>query len=295
MNIDFFEDLVTNISNEVTKQKEYIKTKSGMSNVSYIFERDNIKYIIRIPGKGTNEIINRANEYNTYIKIKDIGVCDKIEYFSSESGIKISRYIEKVRNCDPKNIEDVKLCIKKLKEFHDCRILVDYEFDLYERIAFYENKVQKQSLFRIYDNYQETKNKINRLKGFIDSFEIEKILCHIDPVCDNFLISSNNRDVYLIDWEYAAMQDKHLDIAMFCIYSNYTKKEIDNVIDMYFNGMCEESIRYKIYAYIAIGGFLWSIWSAYKIENGLELSEYAKTQYKYAVDYSKMVEDYLGV
>ena len=38
----------------------------------------------------------------------------------------------------------------------------------------------------------------------------------------------------LVDWEYAGMQDPHVDIAMFAIYSLYNKEQIDELIGMYF-------------------------------------------------------------
>ena len=42
-----------------------------------------------------------------------------------------------------------------------------------------------------------------------------------------FLFDPNAKgelSIQLTDWEYAGMQDKHADIAMFCIYSMYGKK-----------------------------------------------------------------------
>ena len=40
-------------------------------------------------------------------------------------------------------------------------------------------------------------------------------LTHIDAVPDNFLFTGD--EIRLIDWEYAGMQDVHVDIAMFAI------------------------------------------------------------------------------
>ena len=44
-----------------------------MTNKSFIFEVDGIKYIIRIPGECTNELINRSNEYEVYNVINTTG------------------------------------------------------------------------------------------------------------------------------------------------------------------------------------------------------------------------------
>ena len=89
----------------------------------------------------------------------------------------------------------------------------------------------------------------------------------------------------LTDWEYAGMQDPHVDIAMFCIYSLYDRKQVDHLIDIYFDHNCSEEVRTKIYCYIAICGLLWSNWCEYKAHLGVEFGEYSLRQYRYAKDY----------
>lgn len=54
------------------------------------------------------------------------------------------------------------------------------------------------------------------------------------------------------------MQDPHIDVAMFCMYSLYDKKQIDDLIDIYFENNCKTEDRIKIYAYISACGLLWS-------------------------------------
>ena len=90
-------------------------------------------------------------------------------------------------------------------------------------------------------------------------------LCHIDANCDNFLFYRENNEerIKLIDWEYAGMQDPHVDIAMFAIYSLYNKEQIDELIGMYFTEGCNKETRFKIYCYIAASGLLWSNWCEY--------------------------------
>ena len=84
------------------------------------------------------------------------------------------------------------------------------------------------------------------------------------------------------------MQDPHVDIAMFCIYSLYNRNEIDRLIDIYFLNECPLNIRIKIYCYIAICGLLWSNWCEYKKMMGIEFGEYSLMQYRYAKEYYKI-------
>lgn len=260
--------------------------KKGMTNRSFMFSCHDKKYIMRIPGEGTNKMINRKEEASVYSAIKDKNICDDIIYINPENGYKITRFLENSRVCDSNAISDLKDCMKVLRDFHSLRLTVNHSFDLFEKIEFYE------SLWKgtpsVYRDYKKTKDNIYKLKSFIDSFKVDFCLTHIDAVPDNFLI--NEEGIRLIDWEYAAMQDPDVDIAMFCIYALYDREQIDQLIDIYFENKCSHEVRMKIYAYIAICGLLWSNWCEYKQQLGIEFGEYSMKQYRYAKDYFKIVE-----
>ena len=131
------------------------------------------------------------------------------------------------------------------------------------------------------------------MKAYIDAQQKDYCLTHIDAVPDNFLFTKEE-GVRLIDWEYAGMQDPHVDIAMFCIYALYDRKQVDQLIDIYFEGKCDGAARIKIYCYIAACGLLWSNWCEYKRKLGVEFGEYSLRQYRYAKDYYKIVMEELA-
>lgn len=133
---------------------------------------------------------------------------------------------------------------------------------------------------------------VKKLKWFVEQNIDRWTLCHIDANLDNFLYDQNKK-LYLIDWEYAAMQDPDLDIAMMAIYSLFDKKKIDSLINMYYKDGCSINRRYKIYAYVAIGGLLWSNWCEYKEQLNLNFGEYSIAQYRYAKTYSQLVLNFL--
>lgn len=261
--------------------------KKGMTNRSFLFNVDEKKYIMRIPGEGTDELINRRQEAAVYEKIQNRNICDDVIYMNSSNGYKITEYLDNARVCDPHNEEDIKRCMRKLKEFHQLALKVDHTFDIFEKIDFYESLwTEKKSIYR---DYEKTKTKVVCLKDYINAQEKQCCLTHIDAVPDNFLFMENG-DIRLIDWEYAGMQDPHVDIAMFCIYSMYEKEEVDRLIDLYFEGKCAKETRIKIYAYISCCGLLWSNWCEYKLQLGVEFGEYSLRQYRYAKEYYKLVE-----
>ena len=51
--------------------------------------------------------------------------------------------------------------------------------------------------------------------------------------------------------------------------------------------------RLVVYAYMALGGFLWSLWAVYKAALGEEFGEYTLIMYRYAKDFSRIVQNNL--
>ena len=86
--------------------------KAGMTNRSFEFVCNEKRYIMRIPGEGTDQMINRGYEYDVYQAIKDQKICDEIIYINPNNGYKITGYIENARNCDCENMNEVAECMR---------------------------------------------------------------------------------------------------------------------------------------------------------------------------------------
>ena len=267
--------------------------KKGMTNRSFLFSCKGKKYIMRIPGEGTDRLINRREEADVYHAIVGKNICDDIAYMNPENGYKITEYLEGARVCNPLNYGDVKKCMERLRAFHDLKLNVNHEFDIFGQIEFYESLWDGTP--SVYKDYEKTKANVLSLKPYIDAHITDKVLTHIDAVPDNFLFveKEGKEEIRLIDWEYAGMQDPHVDVAMFCIYSLYNKRQVDRLIAAYFTEGCDDSTRIKIYCYIAACGLLWSNWCEYKSHLGVEFGEYSLRQYRYAKDYYKIVQEEL--
>lgn len=265
--------------------------KKGMTNRSFLFTCRNQKYIMRIPGEGTDQLINRRQEAEVYQTIDGKHICDDIAYINPDNGYKITEYLEGARVCDSQNQSDIQKCMKWLRNFHEQKLKVNHEFDIFGQMEFYETLWNGKP--SVYKDYAETKKKVLSLQSYIEAQVREKVLTHIDAVPDNFLFTEKDgkEEIRLIDWEYAGMQDPHVDVAMFCIYSLYNRQQVDALIDAYFIEGCPYEIRIKIYCYIAACGLLWSNWCEYKRNLGIEFGEYSLRQYRYAKEYYRIVQD----
>ena len=132
--------------------------KKGMTNSSFLFECKKEKYIMRIPGSGTDQLINRKEEFDVYNTIKETGICDDIYYINYENGYKITKFLNDARVCDSDNKNDLKLCMQLLKKFHNLNLKVNHEFNIYKQIEFYEDLWNgKESAYK---DYKVTKQNV---------------------------------------------------------------------------------------------------------------------------------------
>ena len=262
--------------------------KAGMTNKSFLFELKGSHYICRIPGPGTELLINRKQEEAVYQAVNPLHMTEDIIYFDGETGYKISRYYEGARNADPHSEKDMKLFMQEIKRLHQSGLAVAHTFSLGERIDFYENLCRRRQEM-LFEDYAEVRRNMNRLLSLLEQMDRPSCLAHVDCIPDNFLILPDGTGK-IIDWEYAGMQDPLIDVAMCAIYSYYNEEETDRLIELYLDREPEREERFVVYACAALGGFLWCLWAVFKSSLGEEFGEYTLIMYRYAKRYYKKLK-----
>ncbi len=268
--------------------------KAGMTNNSFRFFCRGVEYMLRVPGPGTKQLISRTREKAVYDALRGSDIPDRLTAMDPQSGYKLTEYWADSHNCDPGNMDEVRRCMEFLRAFHEKKLRVDHEMDLFAAIEKYEGLMGGSSA---YGDYDAVKARCLAMKPFLDSQETEWSLTHVDAVPDNFLFAGqrSGEHMHLIDWEYAGMFDPHLDIAMFAIYAGYDRQMLHQLMEWYFGGPVEDALRQKIYCYTALGGLMWSNWCEYKKTLGADFGAYAESQYRYASEFSLLFEKEMKV
>ena len=269
--------------------------KKGLTNRSFIFTVHGARYIMRVPGEGTEAFINRANEGRVYEMLKGLDICDDNVYFDAEHGYKIARFIENARTCRDEDPEDVRNCMKVARRFHELKLKTEEPaFDLFDIVEYYENLWEGRG--SQYRDYAETRAKAMAMKPFVRKYAHEYVLTHQDMVPDNFLISrkaDGSEKIDLIDWEYSAMFDPLADLAAFITYRQHDnpREYTDFIIDAYFPEGCSPETRLLVYCYVALWGLYNSNWCEYRMALGVELGEFPMTEYRYAKTFCRVFEE----
>ena len=262
--------------------------KAGMTNKSFLFRAEGRHCICRIPGPGTELLINRKQEKQVYEAIAPLGITEHVIYMNENTGYKISDYYEDTRNACATDWKDMEKCMAMVRTLHQSGIKVGHSFDIRERIDFYERLCLSHGGIP-YEDYGQVKGWMNWLMDTLEAMDRPSCLCHIDANVDNFLFFKDG-SVKLLDWEYAGMCDPMMDISMCAIYSYYDEEETRKLARLYLKREPEPQEEFAIFANAALGGFLWSLWAVYKAALGEEFGEYTLIMYRYAKKYYKMLQ-----
>ena len=267
------------------KEHEIVDIKNlkvGMTNKSFGFAVNGNNYIFRLPGEGTEKLINRKQEWEAYSAIKDLNISDEVIFFDEKTGYKICKYYN-ARNTDARNRDELEKSMEILRKIHNSKLKLNHSFDIEKEINKYLKLCKGRKAVRYSDN-DETYKKINYLISLVKDMKVPDVLCHIYSNPDNYILL-NDGTVKIIDWEYSGMCDPIMDISMYSIYSYYSKSEMDELLKIYLQREPDRNETKRLYIYAALGGYLWALWTDYKQSFGVEFGDYGMKMYRYAKDY----------
>ena len=215
----------------------------GMMNVSYIVkDGSNKKYVLYIPTKHANEMVNRPLEKENQQIIISLGITSKNVYFDTKTGIKINEFIEgksldKVANF---NYDKIATLFHKL---HSSIMLSREDYGPFTRFV---NEYEKEALSfqdNVSPKYKELRDFLFEKRNYLESGE--KVICHNDAQRSN-IIQTPDDEYYFIDFEFVGNNDPIYDIAAF---GNGVVKEGRNLLDAYFdyNPSQEKIKRYYLW------------------------------------------------
>ena len=258
-----------------------ISRMGGLTNHTYkIVREDGGEYVVRIPGEGTEEMIVRADEMVSTKLACDIGIDAPLLYFGSD-GSKVTGYIPRAITMSsdtlklPENIEKIASIFRTL---HGSGADTGVPFEVFDMAESYERIIADKCV-SMFDDYSEVTAEVMSIKQEIDScIDVKKVPCHNDPLCENWVVGDGR--MYLIDWEYAGMNDGMWDLADVSIEAGYdaecdrllllayTQREPDKLTEKHF-------LASKLYV-----DYLWTLWAKARVPyDGQPMEDWALDRY----------------
>ncbi|QCJ44148.1 winged helix-turn-helix transcriptional regulator [Bacillus sp. S3] len=253
-----------------------IQPFGGMTNKNFKVVIKGKEYVLRIPGNGTESMINRKEEKFNAALASHLGIDTELVYFNEETGVKIAELIQEAETLTPKMTkrQDImELTTEIFKTLHFSKLQMANRFDVFERIDEYE-RLMKETNGHPYEHYEETKRQVMVLKEIYQGMNIELTPCHNDALPQNMVKSGENK-LYLIDWEYSGMNDPMWDLAWHAMESEFTPEEEELFLTLYFEeDVIPLEIQQRMIMNKIFQDFLWTIWTVIKEAKGDDFGTY---------------------
>lgn len=258
-----------------------IARMGGLTNHTYrVTLADGSEYAVRLPGEGTEELIVRSDERKSTELACRLGVDAELIYFGDD-GSKVTRYIKNAVTMSAELLKDPER-IKKMaaiyKTMHGCGEDTGVPFEVFEMAAGYEKIIYDKAV-PMFDDYESVKARVMEIKAEMDaSFKAAKVPCHNDPLCENW-VEGDGR-MYLIDWEYAGMNDGFWDLGDVSIEAGFDREHDRILLSAYLGREPDTADEKRLLAGKIYVDYLWTLWAKARVPyDGQPMEDWAVERY----------------
>ena len=259
-----------------------IQRLGGMTNHSYkITRNDGEEYLVRIPGDGTEEMINRMDERKSTELGCKLGIDSPLLYFGDD-GRKVMKFIHDPQEMNEdvmKRPENLKQAAAIFHKLHTCGEDTGVRFDVFEMADLYE-KIIRDGGVAFYEDYENVKQTVMDIKAAVDATGVApRVPCHKDSLMGNWVLDGDGK-LYLIDWEYSGMNEAMWDLSCFSIEADYSPDNDDQLLEEYYGRSATVEEKKRFVAAKMYVDYLWTLWGLTRVPfDGDFMQEYADGRY----------------
>jgi thiamine kinase-like enzyme len=225
-------------------------------------------YCLRIPGKGTEEYIDRANEAVAAREAARAGVSPEVEHFDSATGVMVTRFIEGAETMTPEGFRNRKGAPARAGEafrrLHTSGAEFPFRFELFSMIDDYLGILATKDV-ALPDGYHDVVTEAEMVRAALAAKPVAPVACHCDPLCENFLDTGSR--MWIVDWEYSGMNDPMWDIGDLSVEGAFSEQQEEEMLRAYFGGEARPEDRGRMVIYKAMCDLLWTLWGLIQLAN----------------------------
>ncbi len=226
-------------------------------------------HCLRIPGKGTEEYINRANEGVAAREAAKAGVSPEVIHFDDLTGVMVTRFIDGAQTMSPAafklNAGAPARAGEAFRRLHVSGAKFPFRFELFAMIDDYL-KILSTKDVALPGGYHDVVREAGTVRAALAAHELPLAACHCDPLCENFLDTGER--MWIVDWEYSGMNDPMWDLGDLSVEGKFDTDQEEEMIRAYFGGAPRPAERGRIVIYKAMCDLLWTLWGLIQLANG---------------------------
>lgn len=233
----------------------------GLTNLNYLVVHDDGRYVVRVPGAGTAEYIDRTVEEHAARSASAAGVNAEVVFFDATDGLMVTRFVEGSVSMSPdrfKDLDSVARAGETFRRLHREAQPFSNDFEVFDLIDEYRALLssKKVALPGMYRDAEKAAKASRR--ALADGPGAPLVPSHCDPLCENFLDTGDR--MYLIDYEYAGNNDPMWDLGDLSIEGNFGREQDAVLLRAYLGGEPRPADEGRMVVFKALCDLVWSLW-----------------------------------
>lgn len=253
--------------------QDSVRRLGGLTNRVYQLGE---KLVLRMPGQGTEEYINRHNEAESARVAAAAGVSPAVLHVEPETGIMVTALVHDAVTLSPEGFRQRPGAPARagqvLHKLHTSGGVFPFRFELFAMIDDYL-KVLSGKDVALPDGYHAVVDKAQALRAALARHAVPLAPCHCDPLCENFL--DDGARMWIVDWEYSGMNDPMWDLGDLSVEAGFSDAQDMELLQAYFAGPPGAVDHARMVVYKAMCDLLWTLWGLIQHANNNPADDFA--------------------
>ncbi|WP_294612072.1 choline kinase family protein [uncultured Roseovarius sp.] len=246
---------------DVKPETVSVQRLGGLTNLVYRVDTAARSVIVRIPGEGTEEYIDRAVEiHNTKVAART-GVAPSVLWGDAASGNLVCDCVENIVTMTPDQFRSRSGAPARagvaLRRLHDANEPFKFRFELFSMIDDYL-KVLSTKDTELPEGYARVVAEAQPIKTLLADKPGALVPSHCDPLCENFLDDGDR--MWIVDFEYSGMNDPLWDLGDLSVEAGLTAAQDIEMLTAYFGKAPTDEQVGRTVIYKAMCDLLWTLW-----------------------------------
>lgn len=249
----------------------------GLTNLVYRVTGGDETVILRIPGEGTEDYIDRAVEAHNARVAADAGVSADVIYANPENGVMLFSYLDGCETMTPETFPATTGAPARagtvLRQLHDSGMTFEFRFELFSMIDDYLEILGKLGA-ELPEGYHDVVQEAEAVRAALDAQPTTLAPCHCDPLCENFL--DNGERMWVVDWEYSGMNDPMWDLGDLSVEAGFSDAHDREMMESYCGSPPSDAEYGRMVIYKAMSDLLWTLWGLIQHANKNPVDDFWK-------------------
>ena len=226
-------------------------------------------WCLRIPGKGTEEYIDRANEAVAACEAARAGVSPEVRHMDDATGVMVTRFIDGAVTMSPEAFRARPGAPGRagaaFRKLHASGAVFPFRFELFAMIDDYLGILSGKDV-DLPEGYHDVVAEAGAVREALAAHPLPLAPCHCDPLCENFL--DTGAAMWIVDWEYSGMNDPMWDLGDLSVEGGFDAAQDEEMLRAYFGAEPGAGDRGRMVIYKAMCDLLWTLWGLIQLANG---------------------------